>query len=101
VTTLLHYASSKGAVVAATKVLARGMGEYNITVNAVAPGLIWTEAQLAMIGPERAQQHVDSAQFIKQPLQAEHIAGGVVFLASDDADMVTGHTLFINAGEYI
>jgi len=96
----LHYSTSKGGVVTMTRGLARTLGEFNINVNAVAPGLVMTEAMQAAVSKEESKRVVE-AQLIKRSLKPEDIAAAVVFLASDEADMITGQTLAVNAGEYL
>jgi len=96
----LHYTTSKGGVVSMTKALARHFGEYNINVNAVAPGMTWTEAtRSAHEGV--VSEAVLATQILKRRTLPEHIPGTVVFLASDDADQITGQIIAVNAGEYI
>ena len=96
----LHYSTSKGGVVTMTRGLARALGDFNINVNAVAPGLVMTEAMQAAL-PEKEFKRVVESQLIKRSLKPEDIAAAVVFLASEEADMITGETLAINAGEYV
>jgi NAD(P)-dependent dehydrogenase (short-subunit alcohol dehydrogenase family) len=96
----LHYSTSKGGVVTMTRGLARALGEFNINVNAVAPGLVMTEAMQAAISKEESKRVVE-VQLIKKSLKPEDIAAAVVFLASAEADMITGETLSVNAGEYV
>jgi 3-oxoacyl-[acyl-carrier protein] reductase len=96
----LHYSTSKGGVVTMTRGLARTLGDFNINVNAVAPGLVMTEAMQAAISKEEAKRVVET-QLIKKSIKPEDIAAAVVFLASDEADMITGQTLSVNAGEYL
>jgi 3-oxoacyl-[acyl-carrier protein] reductase len=83
-----------------TKGLARALGEFNINVNAVAPGMTWTEATRSSL-EGRMADGILSGQVLKRLTQPEHIAGAVVFLASADADQITGQTLAVNAGEYL
>lgn len=97
----LHYSASKGSVVTMTRGLATALGEFNINVNAVAPGLIMTEAMQATYSQEFYQQLVATKQLIHKSVLPEDIAGAVLFLASDEADKITGQTLAINAGEYL
>ena len=97
----LHYSTSKGGVVTMTRGLATTLGDFNINVNAVAPGLVMTEAMQATFSEEYSKQIVETKQRIKKSIQPEDIAGAVVFLASDEADKITGQTLAINAGEYL
>ena len=96
----MHYTTSKGGVISMTKGLARALGEYNINVNAVAPGMTWTEATRTALAGEMAD-HIMSSQVLKRPTRPEHIAGAVVFLCSADSDQITGQILAVNAGEYI
>ncbi len=96
----LHYATSKGAVLTMTRGLAAALGEFNINVNAVAPGPVATEAMKALIHDDAAQS-MASKQILKKPIQPEDIAAAVVFLASDEAAMITGQTLPVNGGEYM
>ena len=83
-----------------TRGLATALGEYNINVNAVAPGVVMTETMQALL-PEGAEKHLLDNQIFKRPLQPEDIAAGVVFMASEEASMITGQVLSINAGEYL
>jgi 3-oxoacyl-[acyl-carrier protein] reductase len=96
----LHYSTSKGGVVTMTRGLATVLGDFNINVNAVAPGLIMTEAMQSAVPREEAREVV-AGQLIKKPIQPEDIAAAVLFLASSEADMITGEILAINAGEYL
>jgi NAD(P)-dependent dehydrogenase (short-subunit alcohol dehydrogenase family) len=96
----LHYTTSKGGVVSMTRALARGLGEFNINVNAVAPGLAMTESALSMTSPG-LMEGVMASQILKRETKPAHVAGSVVFLASEDADQITGQILGVNAGEYL
>jgi 3-oxoacyl-[acyl-carrier protein] reductase len=96
----LHYSTSKGGVVTMTRGLATALGDFNINVNAVAPGLIMTEAMQAAVPPEQAREVV-AGQLIKKAIRPEDIAAAVLFLASSEADMITGEIVAINAGEYL
>jgi len=97
----LHYSTSKGGVITMTRGLATTFGDFNINVNAVAPGMVMTEAIQAIFSEEEAKQAVETGQLIKRSIQPEDIADAVVFLASDEARMITGQTLGVNAGEYL
>jgi 3-oxoacyl-[acyl-carrier protein] reductase len=96
----LHYSTSKGGVVTMTRGLATHLGDFNINVNAVAPGLVMTEAMQAAVPKEEAREVV-AGQLLKKPIQPEDIAATVLFLASSEADMITGEIVAINAGEYL
>ena len=93
-----HYAASKAGVVGFTKSLAMEYATNGITVNAVPPGFVDTE------GLREAPVDVDSfAQTtpMQRPGKPENIAAAVAFLASQDADYITGHTLSVNGGRYM
>jgi len=94
-----HYSASKAAVVGLSKSLAREYAKFGITVNAVAPGWIDTEGWEGGLDGKREEFAA------KIPLgrlgMPEDVAKGVAFLASDDAEYITGITLPINGGLYI
>ncbi len=93
---LLHYVASKGAIIAMTRSLARELGEYNIAINAIAPGLTLTEATEG-VAPARHQLYIEGRAIQRQQLP-EDVTGAVIFLLSDDADFITGQLLPINGG---
>jgi NAD(P)-dependent dehydrogenase (short-subunit alcohol dehydrogenase family) len=93
---LLHYVSSKGAIVAMTRSLARELGEANVTVNAIAPGFTETAAALEH-GQEAAERSV-RGRALKRPQAPEDVAGTVAFLLSGDSDFVTGQLIVVNGG---
>jgi len=94
---LAHYVASKGGVFAFTRALAREIGKYGITVNAVAPGLTETEGVLASPHAE-AFEFVQMLQCIPRRGVAADIAPSVAFLASEEAGWVTGQLLVADAG---
>lgn len=93
---LLHYVASKGAIIAMTRSLARELGEYNIAINSIAPGLTLTEAT-STVAPERHKKYVEGRSIQRQQFP-EDVTGAVVFLLSDDADFITGQLLAVNGG---
>ena len=96
---LLHYVTSKGAVVAMTRALARELGPDNITVNAVAPGLILSDTVQA--NPDITGFQVDAimqVRSLKREAFPEDVEGTVVFLASDDSAFMSGQTLVVDGG---
>lgn len=93
-----HYAASKSGVIGFTKSLAMEYATSGITVNNVPPGFVNTE------GLQESPVDVDGFAPLtpmKRPGRPENIAAAVAFLASDDADYVTGHTLSVNGGRYL
>jgi len=92
-----HYAASKAGLIGFTKSLAQEYATKGITVNNVPPGFVNTE------GLQEAPVDVDAFALttpMKRAGRPENIAAAVAFLASDDADYITGHTLSVNGGRY-
>jgi len=94
---LSAYIAAKGGVIGLTRALATELGQYGITVNAVAPGLTASEGVLAGRHQE-AFGFVETLQALKRTGQPEDIAPAVAFLASEDAGWVTGSTLNVDGG---
>lgn len=98
---LLHYVSSKGAILAFTRALARELSGTGVNVNCVTPGLTLTEGVQNMTDPETVgyiQAATVGQQIIKRNEQPEDLSGAVVFLASNDSDFITGQTINVNGG---
>lgn len=96
---MLHYVSSKGAVIAFTRALARELGPYNITVNALAPGLTLSEGILANPAHlEKLRDAVVKSRAIPRDQHPSDLAGAASFLASDDAAFMTGQTVVVDGG---
>jgi len=98
---LLHYVTSKGAIVALTRALAKELGKDGIHVNCVAPGFTMTEGVQAH--PEVIEKLRDvsiAARTIQRDQVPEDVVGAVVFLCSPAADFVTGQTMVIDGGQY-
>jgi NAD(P)-dependent dehydrogenase (short-subunit alcohol dehydrogenase family) len=98
---LLHYVTSKGAIVALTRALAKELGKDEIHVNCVAPGFTMSEGVRAH--PEVIEKLRDAsiaARTIQRDQVPEDVVGAVVFLCTPEADFVTGQTLVIDGGQY-
>lgn len=94
-----NYAAAKAGIIGFTKSLAREVGSRNITVNAVAPGLIDTDMTRAL--PEAQRLALVESIPLQRPGEPRDVANVVAFLASADADYVTGATLHVNGGMFM
>jgi NAD(P)-dependent dehydrogenase (short-subunit alcohol dehydrogenase family) len=94
---LAIYQTAKAAIEGLTRSLARELGEDGIRVTCVVPGNVRTPRQLKWYTPE-GEAEIVAAQCLKGRLVPEDVAAMVMFLASDDARLVTGHEYFIDAG---
>jgi len=92
----LHYVSSKGAVVAMTRSLARELGEHNINVNAIAPGQTLSEANLKR--GDKVDANSLRIRLLKKRLFPEDLVGTIIYLSSSDSDMMTGQVLLVDGG---
>ncbi|MDP3797341.1 MAG: SDR family oxidoreductase [Polaromonas sp.] len=93
---LLAYVASKGAVIAMTHSLARELGSDNITVNAIAPGLVLVEAT-QYVPEARHRQYIDQRALQREQMP-EDVSGAVLYALSDLARFVTGQVLAVNGG---
>ena len=98
---LLHYVTSKGAIVAFTRALAKEVGGDGVRVNCVAPGFTLSD------GVEQNPEHIEklreasiAARTIKRDQLPEDVVGAVVYLACAEASFVTGQTIVIDGGQY-
>ncbi len=92
------YGMTKAAVISMTQTLAAELGSSGIRVNAIAPGLVETRFAAAIVGnPALANRAIQQTPLgrVAQPVE---IAGGAVYLLSNAASFVTGHTLVIDGG---
>jgi NAD(P)-dependent dehydrogenase (short-subunit alcohol dehydrogenase family) len=98
---LLHYVSSKGAVVAMTKALAKELGGDNILVNTVAPGFTMSDGVLANdVQIQQLQEVSAKARVLVRDQYPEDIVGAVAFFAGDGAAFITGQSLVVDGGAY-
>ena len=95
---LLHYVSSKGAVVAFTRALAREVGDAGIQVNALAPGLTMSEEVAAKQQWAAIKDANAATRAIRRDAMPEDLIGAMLFLCSSDSDFVTGQTLVCDGG---
>ncbi|OUM88012.1 SDR family NAD(P)-dependent oxidoreductase [Parageobacillus thermoglucosidasius] len=91
------YSAAKGGVIAFSKTLAREMARYKINVNCVAPGPTDTPLFAEMVN-EGLKEALEKAIPFRRLAQPEDIAGAVAYLASEDANYVTGQTLSVSGG---
>jgi len=98
---LLHYVTSKGAIVALTRALARELGKDDIRVNCIAPGFTMSagvEAHPEVV--EKLRDASVAARTIQRDQVPEEVVGAVVFLCTPAADFITGQTMVIDGGQY-
>ena len=102
------YAASKTAVVSLTRSMALDLADHGITVNALAPGIVDTDMWAFIdneMGKLWGRQKGDSMQRrvgtvpLKRAASADEVANVGVFLASDEADYITGQTMYIDGGD--
>lgn len=98
---LLHYVTSKGAIVALTRALAKELGRDGIRVNCVAPGFTMSDG--VKEHPEVIEQLRDvsvAARTLQRDQEPEDVVGAVAYLCSPAASFVTGQTIVIDGGQY-
>jgi NAD(P)-dependent dehydrogenase (short-subunit alcohol dehydrogenase family) len=92
-----HYVASKGALVAFTRALARELGQFDITVNAIAPGLTESETVRSKLTNERLTYGIQ-ARAIQRRQAPEHLVDTLLFLASEGSALITGQTIIVDGG---
>jgi len=98
----IHYVASKGAIIAFSRALAREVGEDNICVNTIAPGLTASEAVLT--NGEFDAGHIDAniaGRCLRRAETPEDLVGTAVFLVSHDSDFITGQVLCVDGGSVV
>lgn len=98
---VLHYVTSKGAIVALTRAMAKELGGDNVLVNCVAPG--FTMSAGVRTHPEVVEALRDvsiSARTLRRDQEPEDVVGAVVFLCGSGANFITGQTMVIDGGQY-
>lgn len=100
---MVHYAATKGAVIAYTKALARELAPNGITVNNIPPSTVYTVGLQSV--EDRFEGGIDAYVKATIPVnrvgQPEDIANAAAFLASEDSGYITGVTLSVNGGRYM
>jgi NAD(P)-dependent dehydrogenase (short-subunit alcohol dehydrogenase family) len=97
---MLHYVTSKGAVMAMTRAMALELGEQGIRVNTLSPGLTMSDSLLTE-NPGHvatARDKVRSHRALKRDEEPQDLLGALVFLASADSDFMTGQNVLIDGG---
>ena len=95
----LHYVTSKGAIIALSRAMAREVGEDNICINAIAPGL--TQSEAVLNEGQFSEEHFDAniaSRCIKRAEEPEDLVGAAIFLLSQDSDFITGQVLCVDGG---
>jgi NAD(P)-dependent dehydrogenase (short-subunit alcohol dehydrogenase family) len=92
---IMDYSASKGAVINLTKTMAKELAPH-INVNTVAPGHTLTEMTQPL--PDEVKKTMIEGSYLKRMAQPEDIAKAILFLASDDANFITGQLLLVDGG---
>jgi NAD(P)-dependent dehydrogenase (short-subunit alcohol dehydrogenase family) len=92
------YGMTKAALISMTQTLAAEVGPAGVRVNAIAPGLVETRFAAAIVGNDSLRQHVVGRTPLGRHAQPSEIVGAALFLASDAASYVNGHTLVVDGG---
>lgn len=95
-----HYISSKAGVIGLTRALSKELGQHNININAIAPGLTVTEVNTSVFTPEYLGQ-VRKMKAFQRDQFPNDLVGTVVFLLSPDSDFMTGQTLVVDGGRHL
>jgi len=96
---LVHYNASKAGLIGLTRTAAAELGQYNIRVNAIAPGSTATEAVMAVSSPERLAEKARQ-RCLARIQTPEDLVGPLLFLASEQSAFITGQLLNVDGGEF-
>lgn len=91
------YSQTKWGVIGLTKFMASQLGQFNVTVNCIAPGVTMTDATRKIV-PEDMIGMITFMSAMRRPLEPDDLTGAAVFFASDDANFVTGQVLCVDGG---
>jgi NAD(P)-dependent dehydrogenase (short-subunit alcohol dehydrogenase family) len=92
------YVTSKAAVVGLTRALSTELGSENIRVNAIAPGWVMTERQMALWLDEKGEAQIRDRQALKGKVYPADIARMALWLAADDSKMCSKQTFVVDGG---
>lgn len=95
---IAHYTASKGGIVALTENMALDLASKGINVNAIAPGVIETDMTKSLLSNEKAKAGLLMRVPKGRVGRPEDIGAAAVFLASDEADYITGTVLYVDGG---
>ncbi len=95
---LALYETAKAGIEGMTRAIARDVGDYNVRVNCVIPGAIRTPRQMALWHTPEEEAKILAQQCIKTRVEPVDVSAMVLFLASDDARLCTGHSYWVDAG---
>lgn len=95
---LAIYQTAKAGIEGMTRALARDLGTHGIRVNCVVPGGVRTPRQIKLWHTPEEETRILEQQCLKSRVEPSDVAAMVLFLASDDARMCTGHEYFVDAG---
>ena len=90
----LHYVTSKGAVIGMIRSIARELGDLNIMVNSIAPGLTESDGMKVNVGLHAARAPTLAGRAIKRDMLPEDLIGAALFLCTSDSDFLTGQTTY-------
>lgn len=96
----IHYVAAKAGIFGLSRSLARALGDDGITVNVVTPGLTVTPPVKEMMQAEVLEKQVE-ARCIKREERPEDLIGAIFFLASPDADFISGQTVNVDGGKHM
>lgn len=96
---LANYAASKAGIIGLTNSVARELGKYQVTVNAVAPGFILTDLMSSL--PEEIKAAALNETALKKLGEPADIASAISFLCSDGARHITGSVIKVDGGQYM
>jgi NAD(P)-dependent dehydrogenase (short-subunit alcohol dehydrogenase family) len=97
---MLHYVTSKGGILAMTRVLALELGEFGIRVNTLSPGLTMSETLMAE-NPghiKTSRDRVVASRSLKRDERPQDLLGALVFLSSAESDFMTGQNMLVDGG---